>query len=146
MPKSDVFANQFLALLLLNQDVLGVGDAGGLRGSATAGVLYASLHTADPTGGDQATSEVSYTGGYARLPVARSGAGFTLAGRIAQTAADLLFALCTAGGLQNVTHVGFGTSAAGAGKLLLVGALSPVVPVQAGIIPLVAAGTEIEET
>lgn len=55
-------ANAFLLLLLNNTDWAAVGDAGGLQNSVSAGSLYLSLHTADPTeAGDQTSSEISYT-------------------------------------------------------------------------------------
>ena len=55
-------ANAFLLLLLNNTDWANVGDAAGLQNSATAGSLYLSLHTADPTeAGNQSSNEISYT-------------------------------------------------------------------------------------
>jgi hypothetical protein len=67
-----------LELLFQNLDFAGIGDAGGLQNSASAGSLYVSLHTADPgVAGDQTTNEVAYTS-YARVAVARSEAGWTV--------------------------------------------------------------------
>jgi hypothetical protein len=54
-------ANSLLLLIFNNTDWANIGDAGGLRGSATAGSLYLSLHTASPgETGNQTTNEVSY--------------------------------------------------------------------------------------
>jgi hypothetical protein len=66
-----------LKLVFTNTTWANVGDATGLVGSSVAGSLYVSLHTASPAAGDQTTSETSYTG-YARVAVARSGAGWTV--------------------------------------------------------------------
>jgi len=80
MSKSNAFEAAFLDLLFLNTDIANIGDAAGLQNSAAAGSLYLSLHTADPgEAGTQSTSEVAYTG-YARVAVARSGAGFSRSG------------------------------------------------------------------
>jgi hypothetical protein len=46
MSASDEFENGILSLVLENTNYANVGDATGLRGSTTAGVLYVSLHTA----------------------------------------------------------------------------------------------------
>ena len=55
-------ATDLLNLIFNNANWANVGDATGIRGSSTAGSLYLSLHTATPTeGGDQSSSEVSYT-------------------------------------------------------------------------------------
>ena len=88
-------------------DVAGVGDAAGLQNSAAAGSLYVSLHTADPgEAGEQTTSETAYTN-YARVAVARSAAGWTVAGNNASNAAAVAFPACGATGGRAVT---FGSS------------------------------------
>lgn len=68
-----------LNLVFNNANAANIGDSTGLRGSSTAGSLYVSLHTADPgAGGNQTTNEAAYTS-YARVAVARSSAGWTIA-------------------------------------------------------------------
>lgn len=67
-----------LKLLFQNTTWANIGDATGLVGSGTAGSFYVSLHTADPSAGNQTTSETSYTG-YTRVAVARSSGGWTVA-------------------------------------------------------------------
>ncbi|MEJ1933714.1 hypothetical protein WDZ92_26230, partial [Nostoc sp. NIES-2111] len=63
MSKSDTFENDLLLLVFNNTNIALVGDATGLRGSAAAGSLYLSLHTAAPAeGGTPARNEVAYTG------------------------------------------------------------------------------------
>lgn len=77
-----------LDLLFLNTDWAGVGDAGGLQNSATAGSFYVALHTSDPgEAGTQATNEIAYTS-YARVAVARSAGGWTR--RVMQRSHSLL--------------------------------------------------------
>ena len=75
MSLSNASENDLLLLYFNNTNVANMGDATGVRGSTVAGSLFVSLHTADPgETGTQSTSETSYTG-YARVAVARSGAG-----------------------------------------------------------------------
>src|ERR1041385_2048787 len=54
-----------LKLLFQNTTWANVGDATGLVHTTTAGSFFISLHTADPSAGNQSTSETAYTG-YAR--------------------------------------------------------------------------------
>jgi hypothetical protein len=104
------------------------------------------MHTADPSAGNQLTSEVSYTGYGGRVAVPRSGAGFTVVGNVGQFTGAILLAPCTGGALQTATHVGVGTSPSGAGKLLFAGPLTPNVAIQNGVTPVVGAGTTFTET
>lgn len=76
---ADSWIADILNLLFVNSNAANIGDATGLRGSSTVGSLYVSLHTADPgTTGDQTTSEATYTS-YARVAVARTSGGWTIA-------------------------------------------------------------------
>lgn len=128
-----------LTLLFNNTDWANIGDAAGLQNSATAGSFYVSLHTADPTEtGTQTSSEATYTG-YARVAVARSGAGWTVSGNNVSNAAAVTFGACTAGS-SSVTHFGIGTDSAGAGNLILKGALTATLAVSAGITPSFSIG------
>lgn len=138
MSKSNAFETSLLGLIFNNSDIANIGDAGGLQNSATAGSLYVSLHTGDPgEAGDQTTSEATYTN-YARVAVARSGAGWTVSGNSATNAAQITFPQCGASG-NTITHVGIGTSSAGAGVLLYSGALNSSLAVALNITPLFAA-------
>lgn len=138
MSKSNAAETALLALLFNNTDFASVGDAGGLQNSATAGSLYVSLHTADPgEAGDQTTSEATYTN-YARVAVARSGAGWTVSGNSATNAAQITFPQCGASG-NTITYVGIGTDTSGAGVLLYSGALNSSLAVALNITPLFAA-------
>lgn len=145
MSKSNVFENDFLLLVFNNTNAALIGDATGLRGSSTAGSLYLSLHTADPgEGGNQSTSEISYTG-YARVAIARSVAGFTVSANTAALVGNIDFGTMTAGAGGTATHWGLGTDPSGTGKLLYKGVLSPTIAVSNGVTPRVNAGTAVTE-
>jgi len=139
MSKSNTFENELLLHIFNNSDIALVGDATGLRGSSTAGSLYVALHTADPgEAGTAATSECAYTS-YARVAVARSGAGWTVAGNAVTNAALIQFPQCT-GGSETVTYFSITPSSSGASKILYSGALSASLAVSSGIQPQFGAG------
>lgn len=128
-----------LNLIFVNTDWANIGDAAGLQNSATAGSFYVSLHTGDPgEAGSQTTSEATYTS-YARVAVARSGAGWTVSGANCSNAAAVTFPACT-GGSNTITHFGIGTDSSGAGNLIFKGALSASLAVSSGITPAFAIG------
>jgi hypothetical protein len=140
MSKSDTLENAILALIFNNTAIPGIGDAGGLQPSATAGTLYVALHTGDPTdAGTQASSECTYTS-YARVAVARSGAGWTVTGSQAVNAAEVLFPEAT-GGTETATHFSVGEDATGAGDILYHAPLTASLAIATGIRPRFAAGT-----
>ena len=139
MSKSNSWENGLLLLVFNNTNFANVGDATGLRGSTTAGSLYVALHTGDPgEAGSQTTSEANYTG-YARVAVARSGAGWTVSANAVSNAAAVTFGACTAGS-NTVTYFSVGTDSSGAGTLLYSGALTASLAVSAGITPSFAIG------
>lgn len=144
MSKSNSLENSYLLLLFNNTNIANVGDATGLRGSSTAGSLYFSLHTGDPgEAGSQTTSECTYTS-YARVAVARSGAGFTVTTNSVATAANVTFPAGT-GGSGTATHWGLGTDSSGAGTLLYKGSISPSIVTGNGVTPQLTAGTCVTE-
>ena len=62
MSATDTFETGILRLVFENTTFAGIGDATGLVGSSTAGVLYISLHTGTLTDTSvQNTSETTYT-------------------------------------------------------------------------------------
>lgn len=145
MSKSNTWESDLLKLVFNNTTASLIGDATGLVGSSTAGVLYVSLHTADPTeGGNQQSSEATYTS-YARVSVARSVGGWTVTlvdsgpSTVANVSA-VNFPQCT-GGSNTITHVGIGTASSGTGKLLYSGALTSSLAVSNNITPSFQAGT-----
>lgn len=147
MSKSNTWESDLLKLVFNNTTASLIGDATGLVGSATAGVLWVSLHVTDPgETGDQTTGEVStsaYTG-YTRVSVVRTTGGWTVTGTAptqAQNAAQVDFPQCTAGTGATIGFVGVGTASSGAGKLLYSGALASTLSVSQNITPSFAAGT-----
>lgn len=140
MSASNAFETAILALIYQNANAANIGDATGLRGSTTAGSFYVSLHTADPgEAGTQATSETAYTG-YARLAVARSGAGWTVAGNTVSNAAALTFGVCTAAPGAALTHYAVGSDVSGAGNLFFSGPLGASYTVSVSNAPNAAIG------
>lgn len=139
MSKGNTFENDLLLLIFNNTDIANVGDATGLQGSTVAGSLYVSLHTSDPgEAGDQTTNEATYTS-YARVAVARTSGGWTVATNTADNTAAVDFPEAT-GGSETITHFAVGTSSSGAGKLMYSGALTASLAVSNGITPSFAIG------
>ena len=141
MSKSNGWETGLLNVTFCNIDYANLGDAGGLRGSATAGNLYVSLHTADPADtGNQTTSEIGYTG-YARVAVARGTAGWTVSNNQVTNAGAITFPACGAtGGTATYFGVGVAGTALSAGTLLYSGALTAQLIINSGITPSFAAG------
>jgi hypothetical protein len=144
MSKGNTWETELLQLVFNNTDAALIGDATGLRGSSTAGSLYVSLHTGDPgEAGNQTTNECAYTS-YARVAVARSGAGWTVSGNAVTNAALVQFPQCT-GGSETASHFAIGTASTSTGKILYKGALSASLAISSGIQPQFGAG-EIDGT
>jgi hypothetical protein len=144
MSKGDTFENSLLLLIFNNTNIANVGDATGLRGSTTAGIFGVSLHTADPgETGNQQSSETSYTS-YARVSVARSGAGWTVTTNSVSPASAITFPQCT-GGTATITHFAVGTLASGTGLVLYKGTVTPNISVSSGITPVLTTATAITE-
>lgn len=145
MSKSNTFENALLLLIFNNTDIAGIGDAGGLRGSVTAGSLYLTMCTADPGEvGTAITNETAYTG-YARKAVARSGAGWVVTGNSVSPAADQVFGECTASPGAPLTHFGVVASSSGAGLLLYKGPITPNITMAVGVAPVFKATSTITE-
>lgn len=144
MSKADTWENALLLLLFNNTNAANIGDATGLRGSTAAGSLYLSLHTADPgEAGTQNTSEITYTS-YARVAVARSSGGFTVATNTVALAAQASFPAGT-GGSGTASYWGLGTASSGAGVLLYSGTITPNIVTGNGVTPILSAGVIITE-
>jgi hypothetical protein len=137
MSKSAVMENDLLKLIFNNVAAAGIGDTNGLLPSATAGVFWVSLHTADPgNAGNQSTSETAYTG-YARVAVARTTSGFTVTNSSVRFTDNVDFGTCTANPGAAITHFGIGDSQTGAGKLRYSGTLTPNIELSINGIPRV---------
>ena len=137
MSATNAFEDKILRLYLENADAANIGDVGGLRGSVVAGSLFVSLHTADPGEvGDQTTSESAYTN-YARVAVARSVAGWTIAAGVGDNDAAITFPLCGATG-STITHHALGSATSGVGNRDMNG--TSALTVSNGITPQFAIG------
>jgi len=140
MSATDAFETALLTLYFNNTAHANVGNAGGLQPSGVAGSMFISLHTADPgETGTQTTSECVYTG-YARIAVARSGAGWTISGNNVSNTAVITFGTKTAGTDETVTHFGIGSALTTAGNLFFKGALTASRLISNGITPSFAIG------
>ncbi len=145
MSKSNTFENDLLQLIFNNVDIADIGDASGLQNSAAAGSLYVALHTSDPgEAGNATTNETSYTN-YARVAVARSAGGWTVAGNTVTNTAQITFPQCGATG-ATITHASITTAVSGASKILYKGALSSSLAVALNITPFFGAGSGISVT
>ena len=138
MSMTAAMANNLLDLYFTNVAHANIGDASGLQPSAGAGSFYISLHTADPSAGDQTTSEATYTD-YARVAVARSGAGWTVAAANVSNAAAVTFLAASAGD-NTITHFGIGSADSGAGNLFWSAELDASRDISPGITPEFAIG------
>ena len=143
MSASDAAENALAKLMFQNIDWVGIGDAGGLRGSVVAGSFWMGLATGDPGEiGTEITNEANYAG-YARVAVPRDIAHWTVSGASPTQVANallVLFPLCTAVP-NNVTHFFFGRDQFGPGMILLSGPAPLAVGV--GITPEFAPGAAV---
>lgn len=133
MSKSTSFANAQLRHVLHGDAILGLSD----NSSSPITTLTLALHSADPgAGGDQTTNEIAY-GGYARITVARSSSGWTIAGTQASNAADALFPACTSG-TATATHFSVGSGSGD--EMYYSAALDEAFPISTGKVPKFRAG------
>jgi hypothetical protein len=130
MAFSTVFRSSIASLLFTATAIANVADN---AASSPITNIQISLHTADPTTGNQTTSESAYTS-YARVAVARTTSGYTDTAGVVTNDAAITFPACT-GGSSTVTHVGNGTASSGTGVLIVAGALTSSLAVSNGITP-----------
>jgi hypothetical protein len=130
MAFSTVFRSSVAALLFTATPIANVADN---AASSPITNIQISLHTADPTTGNQTTSESAYTS-YARVAVARTASGYTDTVGVVTNDAIITFPTCT-GGSSTVTHVGNGTAASSTGVMIVAGALTASLAVSNGIQP-----------
>lgn len=138
MPTGAVFANDQLKLILNSVAISNLADN---ASASPLPNLYLSLHTGDPSEGNQTTSEAAY-GGYARVAITRTGAGWTVTGRVASPNANVTFPEGTSGS-ETCTHAAIGTASSGTGKVLYAGTLSVPIITGVGIIPQIKATSSI---
>lgn len=139
MSKSNVFETAILELIFNAVDIANIADD---TVTAPATDLTVSLHTAEPgEAGDMSTNEATYTG-YARVTVARTAGGWSVAGNTASPAADIVFPVATAGS-ETLVAIGIGS---GVGNdLMYSGSLTPSISVNPGVTPRVTTASTITE-
>jgi len=135
------FANDLLQLLFEGNTIANVAQN---ASSSPITNIYVSLHTADPTGGNQSTSEAAYTG-YARVGVARSSSGWTVSSNTVVPVSAITFPAAT-GGSETEAYAGLGSSSSGAGLLFFGGALNTTIAVSNGVTPSLTSGSELTLT
>ncbi len=141
MSKSNALETGYLGLVFNGTAIANIADN---ASTSPLTNLYASLHEDDPgDAGDQTTNETTYPG-YARVAIARTSGGWTVAGDTAVPVSPIIFPMCT-GGTATETHFGIGTAPSGAGVLLYSGTLTPTLNVSTGIPPQLGTGTKITE-
>lgn len=135
------FRNDILELIYNAQAIANIADN---AGTSPLTNLYVSLHTADPSAGNQTTNEAAYTS-YARVAVARTSGGWTVSGNSVSPVATISFPAGTGGG-ETVTHAAVGTDVSGTGKILDSGTLSPNIVTGDGITPEIKTTSTITRT
>jgi len=135
------FRNDILELIYNASAIANIADN---AGTSPLTNLYVSLHTADPSAGNQTTNEAAYTS-YARVAVARTSGGWTVSGNSVSPVATISFPAGTGGG-ETVTHAAVGTDVSGTGKILDSGTLSPNIVTGDGITPEIKTTSTITRT
>jgi hypothetical protein len=142
MSKSNAFETDLLGLIFNGTAISTIADN---AASTPLTNLFLALHTADPgETGNQATSEISYTG-YSRVSVARTSSGWTITGNSVSPVAAIEFGEMTGGAGGTVTHASIGTASTGDGKILYSGALTPNIAVALGVLPRIKNTSTITE-
>lgn len=146
MAKGSTYASQWLKLIFQNLGISNIGDATGIPPTGTAGSIFYSLHTADPTAsGNQTSSEISYTP-YVREGVARSTGGHTVTGNSVSPASTISFPQMTSGSGGTATFFMAGRDSSGTGESLYSGSISPTIPVANGVTAQLTSSTAITES
>ena len=142
MSKGDAFETDLLNLIFKATAIANIADN---AAASPLTNLYVALHTTPGPGeaGTQATNEVTYTGPYARVAVAR-GAGWTVSGNAVVPAATIEFPAATGTG-GTATHWSVGVAASGATKVLYHGTITPNIVIENGVTPQLTVASEITE-
>ncbi|MEO8021071.1 hypothetical protein [Polaromonas sp.] len=142
MSKGNTFENDLLKLLFNGVAIANLADNAAV-GPLTE--LFVALHTADPgEAGNQATSEIAYTG-YVRMAVDRDGTGWVVTANSVSPFANIEFPEMTGGAGGTATHASIGTDLAGAGKILYSGVLTPNIICALGVTPRILTTSTITE-
>jgi hypothetical protein len=142
MSKGDTFENDLLKLLFNAVAIANIADN---AAAAPLASLFVSFHTGDPgEAGSEATNETAYTG-YARVAVARTAGGWTVAGNSVSPVANVDAPVCTAVPGADITHWAVGVASVGATKVLYSGTLNAPIVMTVGTIPRLTPASTITE-
>lgn len=143
MPLGSTFESDLLNLWLCAKPIANIADN---AAAAPLTATWASLHTADPSSGTQATSEVALAG-YARVATTRTTLGYTVtqgtSNATASPVAAITFPQCTSTSTGTATFWSVGSSSSGGGKLLGTGAISPTINLGQNVTPQITTGSSI---
>lgn len=146
MSKSNSLETDILKLIF-TADASAAGFINVAANSTTSAItsVFVSLHTADPgEAGSQTTNEAAYTS-YARVGVARTTAGWTVANGSVSPVASVSFPASGSSG-ASITHFGVGTLTSAAGYLFYSGTVTPNIAIGAsGITPILTSASTITE-
>lgn len=139
MPAGSTLEGDILNLLLCGKPI------SSLATSAGSTLTWAALHTADPSSGDQTTSEVGLTG-YTRVSVSRSTTGYAVSGSgpaSASPVAAINFPQLTSTSTGTATHWSVGMSSAGTGKVIVSGTISPNINLGQNVTPQLTTASSV---
>jgi len=94
---SNTFETEFLKLMFQNVGITGIGDATGLRGSASAGNFYLRLCKSTPAPTDANLGTECDYAGYTRVTVGRTISDWDVTNNVASNLNLLSFGECTSG-------------------------------------------------
>lgn len=135
------FASDELKLIYNATAIANVADN---AGTSPITNVYVSLHTADPSSGNQTTNETSYTS-YARQAVARTSSGWTVTGASCSPVANIVFPIST-GGTPTITNFATGTVVSSTGLVFDAGTVTPNITVSTSVAQTLTTGSTITRT
>lgn len=136
MSKGNTFETDLLDLIFTATAIANMADN---AASAPLTNLYVALATAEYVEGDTAdSSECAYTS-YARVAVARTSGGWTVAAGACENAGAITFPQAT-GGSETGSHFCITVASSGASKILYKEALDSTLAISNGITPSFPAG------
>ncbi len=151
MAKGSTLESNLLKLIFQANAIPNIADN---AASSPLTTLSVALHTADPTGGTQATNEVAYSA-YTRYLTSRSSStlGWTVTGSNPATASPLTsitFPQVTSAGssatIASYFSVGGSTALSGATPILYSGTITPNITFGQNVTPSLTTGSSITES
>ena len=141
MSKGDSFENSLLKMIFQQTAIANLCDN---ASSSPLTNLFVALHKGDPgEAGVMTTSESDY-GAYARVAVARTTVGWTIATNTVTPAATISFPASTSG-TNTITHFSIGSVTTGAGVLFYSGTVTPNIVVTSGVTPQLTTASTVTE-